>query len=68
MTSDSTSQHPLDVLRRWEESGAVWRVISKSKDAVDIALLTCSAGDEVERIHTSDLEVLAFVGSRTSNE
>ncbi len=68
MPSESTSDQPLEVLRRWEDSGAVWRVIDRTGDAVNIALLTCSAGEEVGRIHTRDPQALAFLGSRTSSE
>ena len=68
MASGAGSEEPLDVLRRWEESGAVWRVISSSKDTVDIALLTCTAGEEIGRIHTSDPQVRAYLRSRTRRE
>ncbi|MEZ5186720.1 MAG: hypothetical protein R2720_13325 [Candidatus Nanopelagicales bacterium] len=62
--SDST----LAQLRRWEESGGVWRVVARSGGFVDIALLTCSAGEQVSRLHTDEPLVLAYVGDRESSD
>ena len=59
---------PLEVLRRWEDSGAVWRLLSRRGDLVEIALLTCSAGEEVGRLVTADPDALAFIGTRTGND
>ncbi|HEY7856969.1 MAG TPA: hypothetical protein VIC82_00590 [Candidatus Nanopelagicales bacterium] len=60
-------EDPLQVLRRWEDSGAIWRVVRRTPDTLEIALLTCTAREEMGRITTSDPEVLAFVGDRTEN-
>ncbi len=46
----------------------MWHAINSSKDAVDIVLLTCTAGEEVARIHTNDPEVRAYLRSRISSE
>jgi hypothetical protein len=62
------SGNPVEVLQRWQDSGAVWRVVSRSGSAIVVALLTCSAGEEVDRITSTDPEVLAFVGRRVSSE
>jgi hypothetical protein len=51
----------LERLRRWEESGATWRILVRTPDDVEIALLTCDAGEEVDRIRTADPAVLAHV-------
>jgi hypothetical protein len=59
---------PLEVLRRWEDAGAVWRILSRSDAGVDIALLTCSAGEEASRIHTSDPDVMAYVAGREGSD
>ena len=48
-------------LRRWEESGATWRVVVRTPDDVEIALLTCDAGEEVDRLRTSDPAVLEHI-------
>ena len=51
-------------LRRWEESGAIWRVLVRTPEAVEIALLTCDAGEEVDRLRTADPAVLDHVAAR----
>jgi siroheme synthase len=54
----------LDRLRRWEESGATWRVLVRTPESVEIALLTCDAGEEVDRLRTGDPAVLDHVAAR----
>lgn len=61
-------EDPLAVLRRWEDSGAVWRVVRRSPHEVQIALLTCTAREEMGRITTADPRVLAYVGDRDRND
>ncbi len=58
----------LDHLRRWEESGAAWRVVVRTPRDVEIALLTCDAGEEVDRLRTADPAVLAYVGTRDRSD
>jgi hypothetical protein len=48
-------------LRRWEESGATWRVLVRTPESVEIALLTCDAGEEVDRLRSDDPAVLRHV-------
>lgn len=54
----------VGTLLRWEESGAVWRVVASSPARVTIALLRCDGGEEVERLTTTHPATLAFVASR----
>jgi hypothetical protein len=51
----------LDRLRRWEESGATWRVVVRRPDDVEIALLTCDAGEQVDRVAATDRDLLDYV-------
>jgi hypothetical protein len=51
-------------LERWEDLGAVWRVVHRSPGSVTIALLRCDGGEEVDRLTTTDPHTLAFVGRR----
>jgi hypothetical protein len=51
----------LAELRRWEDSGAYWRVVTSTPEQVTIALLTCDGGEEVGRFTTDDARVLAYV-------
>ncbi|GAA3343580.1 hypothetical protein GCM10020358_43410 [Amorphoplanes nipponensis] len=55
-------------LRRWEESGATWRVLVRTPESVEIALLTCDAGEEVDRLRSADPAVLAHVDARDEAE
>lgn len=55
-------------LRRWEEAGAVWRVVGRTASSVTIALLTCDGGEQVGRFTSADPRVLEFVGDRFSSE
>lgn len=59
-----TGPDVVSMLRRWERSGAVWRVLRRSATASTIALYRCDDGEEVERISTSDPAVLAYVAGR----
>jgi len=58
----------LDDLRRWQDSGGLWRVLVRTPEWLHIALVTCSTGEEMTRLVTSDPQVLDFVGDRCSSE
>jgi hypothetical protein len=57
----------LSRLRRWEDSGATWRVLSRTPGDVDLALLTCDAGEQVDRLRSADPALLAYLGDRTES-
>ncbi len=59
---------PADVLRRWEAAGAVWRVVGRSGSGLEVALLTCDAGEEVGRVVGDDPDLVAHVGNRTASD
>jgi hypothetical protein len=54
-------------LQHWQESGALWEVISRKGDSVTVALLRCDGGEEVDRFTSDDPRLLAFIGDRRSN-
>jgi hypothetical protein len=54
-------------LQRWEDSGAVWQVLSQRSGTVTVALLRCDGGEEVDRFTSDDPLLLQFIGDRTSN-
>ena len=54
-------------LQRWQDSGAVWEVISRKSGGVTVALLRCDGGEEVDRFTSDDPRLLAFVGDRRSS-
>jgi hypothetical protein len=70
--SDDCRAAPSEVvpqLQRWELFGGVWRVVGRSNDRVDIALLRCDGGEVVERIDARfDPALEAFLAGRTSSE
>ncbi|MGZ4665149.1 MAG: hypothetical protein ACXV5Q_08955 [Frankiaceae bacterium] len=69
MTGIAPNPHgAVEALRRWESFGAIWRVVRRGPASVEIALLTCSGGEEVDRLTTDDPEALRYVGDRCSSE
>lgn len=65
------SQHrymkPVEMLRRWEECGAIWRVLSLGPP-VTVGLYQCGGGEEVDRLSSADPDLLRFLAGRGSNE
>ncbi|NMD55099.1 MULTISPECIES: hypothetical protein [Tsukamurella] len=54
---------PLDQLLRWEDSGGTWAVLSRSDDAVVVALLRCDGGEIVDRLESGDPALREYVGA-----
>ena len=48
-------------LTRWQESGATWQVIARTRRGVTVALMRCDGGEEVDRFTSSDPRLLEFV-------
>jgi hypothetical protein len=40
----------LAQLRRWEDSGGTWRVAVRRPDRLELDLLTCDAGEVMQRL------------------
>ena len=59
---------PVDVLQRWAEVGAVWRVVGRGGDGVTVGLYQCDGGEEVDRISSTDPRLLRFLEGRSSSE
>jgi (2Fe-2S) ferredoxin len=51
---------PIDVLTRWEDSGAVWRAVHVSDARAVVDLCTCT-GEPVDRLESDDPELIRFV-------
>ncbi|MCF6387054.1 hypothetical protein L2K20_08715 [Mycobacterium sp. MBM] len=58
----------VEELRRWEDSGAHWQVLTRTADRLTIALLRCDGGEEVERLDSGDPALLAYIGSRDRSD
>jgi len=63
-----TSSDPVEVLRRWEDAGGTWEVVSRAGGGLTVRLCTCTGGEEVDRL-TSDAPALtAYVGGRSRSD
>ncbi|MDN5797590.1 MAG: hypothetical protein L0H79_17825 [Intrasporangium sp.] len=66
--ADPVAPSPVEVLRRWADSGATWRVVSHVDGRLQISMRTCTGDEEMQRLDSGDPELVAFVGERTSSE
>ncbi|MGZ8801599.1 MAG: hypothetical protein ACXWZL_02990 [Mycobacterium sp.] len=55
-------------LQRWEDAGALWRVVGRTADTVTVALLRCDGGEEMGRFISDDARLLAFLGDRDGSD
>jgi hypothetical protein len=55
-------------LQRWQDSSAVWAVISRKGGRVTVALLRCDGGEEVDRFTSDDPRLVSFIGDRMTSE
>ena len=53
----------VDIVRRWEDHGAVWRAVRVSDERAVIDLCTCT-GEPVERLESSDPELIRLARER----
>jgi uncharacterized protein len=58
----------VDLMRRWEHAGGVWRVLGQDHRAVTVALYRCDGGEEADRFVSTDPQVAQFLAGRTSSE
>ena len=58
----------VSTLERWQESGALWRVLARRADQVTVGLFSCDGGEEVERLTSGDVRLLRYLDGRTSSE
>jgi hypothetical protein len=65
---DTAAADGIARLQRWQQFGAVWRVVSRSGDDVTISLCRCDDGEEVERFTSADPRLLRWLGPRLSSD
>lgn len=70
--TERQEEGPVEVLRRWEASGATWRVLARTPERLTVGLFSCDGGEQVGRVSADggdDLAALvAFLAGRGSSE
>jgi len=56
----------LEQLQRWVRAGGTWQALSRGSGTAEGALLTCSGGEEMARLRSTDPELVAYVDGRAS--
>lgn len=54
---------PVEIIRRWEDSGAGWRIESLTDDRAVVVLCACT-GELVDRLESGDDDLLRFLRER----
>jgi hypothetical protein len=60
-------ESPVEILERWEDHGAQWRVVALGDEHVSIDLCTCY-GEPVDRIDSSDPALLEWLRDRRTRD
>lgn len=63
-----TDEPQGEVLSRWESSGGIWRVLSRSDSSVVLGLFSCDGGEEMHRLTALSAELDAFLVGRTRSD
>lgn len=58
----------LAKLRRWEDAGAHWQVVTRHPGLLVIALQTCDTREEVDRLTSAEDDLLTYVGARSASD
>jgi hypothetical protein len=67
---EGMSEHddPVEVLRRWEDFGAVWQVVARTPEQLTISLRRCDADEEVSRLVSGDPALREYVDAQAPVE
>jgi len=68
MTMDKPPSEDLHRLLRWHEAGGTWRVAARSNASVTVSLCRCDGGEEMDRLSSSDNDLLEYLAGRSSSE
>lgn len=60
-------ESPVEALRRWEDHGATWRIAQLSETLAILDLCTCY-GEPVDRLESSDPELIRYVSAATAED
>jgi hypothetical protein len=61
------SLSPIEVLARWENHGAVWRLKSIGGAGAVVQLCTCS-GEPVDELRSGDPDLLRYLAERPRSD
>jgi hypothetical protein len=64
---DPAAENPVEVLRRWSAFGATWQVVARTRSTVTVSLCRCDGGEEVQRLTSSDPQLMTFLAGRFSS-
>lgn len=67
-TSSISAAELAQRLRRWEQSGATWHVLTRSERSVTVSLCRCDDGEEVERLRSDDPAAVILLDGRTGSD
>ena len=56
----------VERLIRWQESGGTWKVLARTPADVLVALLSCDAGQEMDRFSSADPALLNYLRAAES--
>ncbi len=59
-----TGGEAVAALRRWEDLGGTWEVLTRTPTRVTVALCRCDGGEEVDRLTSGDPDLLRFLADR----
>jgi hypothetical protein len=58
---------PVNVLRRWEAAGGLWRIVGRAGGQLTVGLFRCDGGEQVDAVRSDDAALHAFVGDRQTS-
>lgn len=59
-----SEENAVETLSRWTDSGAMWRVLYRTPTSITVSMCRCDGGEEMERLTSTDPELLAWIGDR----
>jgi hypothetical protein len=60
-------ESPVDVLKRWEDHGAVWRARSVTPTEAIVDLCSCT-GEPVDQLRSDDPALLRYLADRPRSD
>lgn len=65
---DARIEDAVATLRRWEDAGAVWRVLAREGASITVGLWTCTGDELVDRVVSAEPALDRFVAGRTASD